>query len=274
MAQQQPPGPPNPAQIYEDYFIAGGFSAWAEDFVDRARPAATERVLDIACGTGIVARTVARRVGASGRVIGVDLNPAMIEVARATAEREGHRIEWHVGSAESLPFADASSDLVLIQQGVQFFRDRLLGLGEAYRILAPGGRIATSTWSAIENNPLYQEFSAVVERHLGTRAIYVPFSLGDEETLRSLIADAGFEQITIERVRRTVRLPTPPKFVEYGVAAAVAAVPEFQSMQRGEQVGLVEAIRSDMAEPLHRFSDGDRLRCPMESQMLIAYKHA
>jgi ubiquinone/menaquinone biosynthesis C-methylase UbiE len=272
MSQPQSSPPPNPAQIYEDYFIAGGFWQWAEETVDRARPQPGERVLDIACGTGIIARTVARRLAGNARVVGLDISPAMLAVARSSAEREGVQVEWIEGNSESLPFLDESFDLAISQQGLQFVQDRAAAMAEMLRIIEPGGRAVTSTWTEIGNNSIYEPFTEVVERHLGTSAIRSPFSLYSQDLLQSLFAGAGFKQIEIERVRRTVRLPSPPSFVDHGVAAAAAAVPGIQAMDAAQQADLVEAIRADMVAPLQTFSDGDELLLKMETQITTARK--
>jgi len=101
---------------------------WAPLLVNAARPTAGERVLDVACGTGVVARIAAERVGPSGRVIGVDLNPGMIRVARSLPAPIGAPIEWLERSALDLRLEDASFDVVLCQQGLQFFPDKALGV--------------------------------------------------------------------------------------------------------------------------------------------------
>lgn len=121
---------------------------WVRRLVDVAALRPADHVLDVACGTGFVARKAAEHVGTGGRVVGIDLNTGMIEAARATADGRD-TIEWRTGDAAALPFADASFDVVLCQQGVQFFPDRLQGLREMNRVLRQGGRLAFTVWSAI-----------------------------------------------------------------------------------------------------------------------------
>ena len=268
----QPQSASNPAQIYEDYFVPAQFRPWTEDLLARANPHAGERVLDVACGTGIVARMVAQGVNGLGRVVGLDPSPAMLGVARSAAEGEGLAIEWFEGSAESLPFPDASFDLVLVQQGLQYFGDKAAAVGELYRVLAPGGRVATATWTEIADNPFFVAFAEVVQRHLGTPAMHTPFSLGDRDALRSLFVAAGFETVEIERVRRTVRFPAPDRFVDLGVAGASAAVPALQAMNAAERAALTDAIRADMAAPLRDYSDGDEVAFPLEAHIVLARK--
>src|SRR5712664_1454339 len=109
-------------EIYERHMVPAIFGPWAVDLVKLAALIPGERVLDVACGTGIVARLAAERVGPMGRVIGLDLNAGMLTVARS-ASAGTENIEWREGNATALPFADKTFELVLCQQGLQFFPD-------------------------------------------------------------------------------------------------------------------------------------------------------
>lgn len=269
---QQPA--PNPAQTYEDYLVRHQFRLWTEELLARATPTPGERVLDVACGTGIVARSVAQRLGGDTTVTGLDLNPAMIDVARATAEREGVAITWHVGRADTLPFPDGAFDLVLIQQGLQFFPDKLTALREVVRVLAPGGRLGTATWAEIAAHPFFESLATAVERHLGTSAQRTPFSLGDVDALRSILMGAGFVDIEIERVTRTVRFPDPARFIELGLASATAAVPAMQTMDATVRAQLTDAVRADMQETLAGFTEGDQVVFPMVAHIAMAHRSA
>ena len=138
-------------ELYKRYLVPTITSIWAADLGERARPAAEERVLDIACGTGAVTRLVADRI-TKGRVVGLDYNPEMLAVARSVCP-QGPSLEWLEGSALSLPFHEGSFDLVLCQLGLQFFADRQLAVGEMRRVLAPKGRLALSVYGPIEHTP-------------------------------------------------------------------------------------------------------------------------
>ena len=127
----------NAAEAYERYLVPAFFGPFADRLIELAEPRAADRMLDVACGTGIVARRVASCVA---RVVGLDLNPAMLEVAWAADPA----IEWLAGDAGAMPVPDRSFDLVLCQQGLQFLPDRAAGLRELRRVLAPGGRLAVS----------------------------------------------------------------------------------------------------------------------------------
>src|SRR5262249_55999571 len=125
-----------------------------------------ECVLDVACGTGVVARLMAPYVGATGHVVGLDLDAGRLAVARALPPAPGAVVEWREGDALALPFAEAVFDLVCYQQSLQFFPDRLAGLREMYRGLVPGGRLALKFWRAIEHNPIALAMAKGPGRHV------------------------------------------------------------------------------------------------------------
>src|SRR5437870_4360862 len=129
------------AEAYERYMMAPFGDAFGYNLVEAAAPGAGERVLDVACGTGTITRAAAERVGPTGRVVGLDLNPVMLARAQAIPQPDGgSAIEWREADATALPFADATFDVVCCHQGLMFFPDRPAALGEMCRVLVPGGR--------------------------------------------------------------------------------------------------------------------------------------
>src|SRR5687767_10740152 len=139
---------------YERTLVPVLFHPWAEDLVRRAAPARGARVLDLACGTGVVARAAAAYVGDTGEIVGVDRSEAMLAVAQASgAPSLRSLVSWRCAPAEDLPFADGSFDTIFCQQGVQFFLDLARGARECARVLRPGGCLALSVWRGQERNP-------------------------------------------------------------------------------------------------------------------------
>jgi ubiquinone/menaquinone biosynthesis C-methylase UbiE len=272
MNASQPASASNPAQAYEDYNVPAMFRPWARDLLDRAGPRAGERVLDLACGTGIVARMAAHRLGSGAVVAGLDINPAMLEVARSKAAQEGVEVAWREGDVAELPFVEASFDLVVIQQGLQFFPDKPAALAEAWRVLAPAGRIASSTWTGIEDEPLTAAFAAAILRRLGTDAMRTPYAFGDREALLRVFDEAGFTAIEIERVELVARFPSPQRYVELGMAAATAGVLAFRQMDVAAQAAAVRAIQADMEAPIRALLDGDEIVVPQVSHVVLARK--
>ena len=141
------------AEAYERYIMAAFGNAWAQALVQVAAPEDGDRVLDVACGTGAVARYAAPHVGPTGRVTGLDLNAGMLATARTMPAPAGIPIAWHEGNATALPFPNASFDIVCCQQGLQFFPDRPAALREMSRVLTPGGRLALAVWRGLEHQP-------------------------------------------------------------------------------------------------------------------------
>ena len=154
-------------ELYERYMVPAVARLWAADLVERAAPKSGERVLDVACGTGIVARLAAAAMG-MGHVVGLDINQGMLAVARSRSAGPGLHIEWHEASALDLPFPDTSFDLILCQLGLQFFPDQPRALHEMIRVLVPNGRLALSVFTAIERTPVT---NALGPRQLSTRSI-------------------------------------------------------------------------------------------------------
>ena len=198
---------------YERHFVPAIGAPLAEDLVEIADIRPGERVLDVACGTGVVARLAAQRVGASGTVAGLDLNPGMLAVARS-ATPSGMTIHWHEASAEKMPLPDASFDIVLSQMGLQFVPDKSAALREMHRILAPGGRLVLNVPGPTP--PLMAVMGESLARHIGAEAegfVAHVFSLHDKAELQKLIEGAGFKKVSVQADTKTLRLPTPEEFL-------------------------------------------------------------
>jgi ubiquinone/menaquinone biosynthesis C-methylase UbiE len=202
----------NAAEVYEEFFLPALFQQWASRVADAAGVQSGQRVLDVACGTGVLARTVANRVGAAGAVVGVDVNEGMLAVAKQKAPE----IEWRHGRAESLPLASASFDVVVSQFGLMFFEDRRAALQEMLRMLQPGGRLAVAVWGSLDNTPGYAAMADLLQQLFGEQvagALHAPFVLGDSQNLRSLFVDAGMPNAQITTQEGTARFPSIQSWV-------------------------------------------------------------
>jgi len=201
------------ANAYEALFVPALFRQWAPKVVDAAQIHPGQRVLDVACGTGILAREVASRTGPSGHIAGLDPSPGMLGVARRLAPA----VEWRQGVAESLPFPDRSFDAVVSQFGLMFFTDRRQALREILRVLVPGGRLAFAVWDSLDNIPAYASEVALLERVAGRRAadaLRAPFVLGDRKSLAMLFEDAGVASVEIKTEQGTAQFPSIRVMVE------------------------------------------------------------
>ncbi|GIK66200.1 MAG: ubiquinone/menaquinone biosynthesis methyltransferase [Chloroflexota bacterium] len=185
-------------EIYE-HFIPASIHAWASRLVSLAQPQPGQRVLDVACGTGLVTHLLAEHVGNAGQVVGYDISPDMIGVARA--KKPNTSIAWQLGDACSLPFQDHAFDIVICQLGLMFFQDRVASLREMYRVLAPQGQLLVLVWGAIERNPGYLAVAEGFKRHMGEEfgaMIRGSFVLGDDEQMRSLAGAAGLPDAIVQ----------------------------------------------------------------------------
>ena len=207
------------ADIYEAKLVPAIFGEWAPRIADAAGIGPGQRVLDVACGTGVVGRECARR-GAT--VTGLDLNDGMLSVAR----RISPDIDWRQGDASDMPFEDGLFDAVVCQFGLMFFPEREKSLAEQWRVLAPGGRLAVSTWDAIEQTPGYVAMVGLIERYAGeevAQALRAPFWLGNKTNLTNVISAAGIADFEIDTHAGTERFASVDEFVEIEIKGSPMA---------------------------------------------------
>ena len=263
----------SPAETYEHYLGPAIAHPFTRVLLEYASPRAGERVLDVACGTGSVARHVAPLVGSSGKVVALDVNADMLRVARTLPASAGATIEWLQGDATRLDLPDGSFDLVLCQQGLQFFPDRAAAVGKMRCVLADGGRVVISVWQALERHPLYEALFRATARHLGVSpaALDVAFSLADANELRALLSDAGFQNIDVAARSLDVQLATPERFVELTVLGAATSIPAFAQLDASARSALVTAVADETQSVAERYRDGDRLTFPMSTHIATAH---
>lgn len=263
---------PNPAEAYERFQAQMLFVPWTRDLIRRASPKRGETVLDLACGTGIVTRSVASLVGPQGKVVGLDISPAMLEVASKLAPKEGAVLEWREGSGTEMPLDDASFDLVLCQQGLQFFPDHQAGLNEMWRVLAPGGRALVSAWRPLEEQPFMMAIDNVLSTHVMPGALSLPFSLNDETVLENLAKTAGFKKVEVQQASLTIRVGEPDAFAPMVLQGAAAVLPEFAAIPVEERQSLIERMKADLDLAVQPFVQGDHLVMDTATNVLVAWR--
>lgn len=178
------------AQAYEDLHVPAMFRQWAPIMLEAVGMRAGYHLLDVACGTGVVAREAQSRFGDHADIAGLDLGAGMLSVA----SRLGPGIEWRHGSAEELPFERDAFDAVVCQFGLMFVPNQPAAVAEMLRVLKPGGQLAVAVWDKVENSPLYSIVIDLLERVAGSdaaNALAAPFALGSEARLEKIFADAG-----------------------------------------------------------------------------------
>lgn len=201
------------ALAYEELFVPALFREWAVRAVGAVRLRPGDRLLDVACGTGIVAREAAARVAPGGEVAGIDAAPGMVAVARRLLPGA----EFREGRAESLPWNDGSFDAVVSQFGLMFFEDRVQALREMWRVLRPGGRLAVLVWSTLQDSPAFATEVDLVERIAGERAataLRSIFSLGERSELARLFEAANVGPVEITSSTAPTRFPSIRSMLE------------------------------------------------------------
>ncbi len=253
------------ATAYEEHLVTRVFGPWAERVVDIAGPAPGEAVLDICCGTGAGARLAVPRVMPGGRVVGLDHDPGMVEVARRLAAKGKIDVEWHCESALALPFADAAFDLCLCLQGPRFLSDPLAGLTEIHRVLRGTGRLAASFWASIEHNKGHHALARALEKQDVAPALR-PFSLGDPVKARLLFTEAGFRTVALRTEEREASFPSVATFIA-GIAAGAPATRHALAQLDDSRK---QEFHADVENILEPFAGPDGLRLPTRSHIVIA----
>lgn len=201
------------ARAYEDLHVAALFGEWADPLLDAAEVTAGQRVLDVACGTGVVARRALSRVGATGDVTGLDAAPGML----AVAEQVEPGVRWVEGEAGTLPFDDDEFDAVVCSFGLMFFGDRDRAVREMLRCARPATPVAASVWASLEQAEAYATTVALLERMAGTAAadaLRAPFVLGDPGELTGVFERAGASTVSLRAHVGTARFPSVRVMVE------------------------------------------------------------
>ena len=198
---------------YESLFVPALFETWTKHLIAGAAIQEGAHVLDVACGTGVLARNALSRVGPSGRVVGIDPAPGMLAAA---AEIEP-RVDWVLGAAEAVDAADGSFDSVVSQFGMMFFADRQRAADEMFRVLKPGGSLAVAIWNSVDENPAYGDIIQVLQEQVGMAAadaLRLPYSLGDAAESTSVLQRSGFADVKVDTTVEAARFPSSRHMVE------------------------------------------------------------
>jgi SAM-dependent methyltransferase len=237
-----------------DSVYGTAYGGSAPDLIAEAALRPGERVLDVACGTGVVARLAAERLGASGTVGALDLNPAMLSVARSVPPT-GAAIRWYETSAESIPLPDGAFDVVLCQLGLQFVADKSAAVREMHRVLAPGGRVFVSTPPP---NAFFDVLDEAMTRHVGNEAgafVHMVFSLDDPAILDRLCRAAGFVDVNIRSYAKDLRLPDARDFLWQYVHCT-----PLTGMIASLDAARIAALEREVVDRWAQWSDGDGMQ--------------
>jgi SAM-dependent methyltransferase len=223
------------ARVYQEQVVPALMEEWAPRVAAAAEIRPGHRVLDVACGTGVLTRAAATRAGASGSVTGLDLSPRML----AIAARVSPKLTWQEGDAQALPFPDNSFDAVVSQFGLMFVPNAPLALREMMRVLKPGGHLAVAVWASLTDTPVYAAEVALVERVAGTTAgapLRAPFVLGDSGRFAGLFNAAGIEGATIGLQPGSGAFPSIRTMVELDLRVLLPTIDVALDEERIEEI--------------------------------------
>lgn len=261
------------AAVYEAGVVTGIFSEWTPALVATAKAAAGERALDLACGTGAVTRAVSRALGPGGSVVATDVSGAMLEVARDTPLPEGAApVEWVEASAVDLPLPDADFDLVLCQQGLQFFPDKQAAAHEMARVLRPGGRLGLSVWRGLDQNPVQRALNDVLIERLGIGIFEPPFSFGEPAQVEQLLNGAGLADVDPRTETRNASYASVAEFVEVMILAGRSIIPAFAELSDEQVADIERASVAKLEQMAPDYAVDGRFVFPMASLVVTAAK--
>jgi len=229
------------AKFYEKHFVPTLFKKWAELIVEELNLEQSNRVLDIACGTGIVARTALKKGVESIDITGCDLNAGMLQVASEIAPN----ITWTLGNAERLPFKNNSFNKISCQFGVMFFQNPITALNEMIRVLDSNGKIAISIWNTIDQNEGYYDLLKLLEKIGGPELgsiLRSPFILGKKQKIEELIKASNVQNFKLETIQAGVEFPS----IEYWIDCDIKASPIATKISKDQYSNLVDQAKTKL----------------------------
>lgn len=256
------------ADRYQAVLVPVIFEPWARELIRHANPRAGDHILDLACGTGVVTRELAKRLPGSGRLAAADHSAGMLGVARALAKEAGLDVEWVEADAAALPFADRRFDLAFCQQALQFFPIKLGALRELRRVLKPGGRAVFCVQRELDVNPMLKAQAAALEAYVGAEsaaAVHAICSLPDGTEIQKLFEKAGFRDISVTSVTLELQHPDAAVFAA-GAMGGMHTGDKLSGLADGAVDRAVEAFLGGLGDCL----DGRSLRFPHVSNVVLA----
>jgi ubiquinone/menaquinone biosynthesis C-methylase UbiE len=233
----------------------------------RVMPVRGDSVIDVACGTGIMARVARERLGPDARIVGVDVAPAMLAVARSVDQT----IDWRQGNATSLPVGATEQFTVLTcHQGLQFMPDKPAAIREMRRVIAPGGRVAIATWSSLEHTPGMLELNAVVEGHVGP-IVDARHSFGNANALRELLVEAGFGDVHVGTLAHDVQFADGRLFARLNAMAAIGMSEKGRAMSEAERGELADRVAGESQAAIAKATTNGMFVLPLTTIFATAH---
>lgn len=229
------------AIIYENQYLPALFEEWCPLVVEAAQIQNGQHVIDVACGTGVLAIAAADRVGPEGTVAGIDINDGMLNLARLKSSR----VDWHNAPAEALPFGDNKFNCAVSQFGLMYFDNQEAGLREMMRVLQPGGSLVVVVWDKPDNNPGFAAEEQLWQKTFGDAwADDTPFNLGSKKALQNLFNRSGITELEITTHQGTGRFDSIESWIHTGAKGWT----EDDAISDEQLEGLLQTAEKDLAD--------------------------
>ncbi len=253
-------------EIYERVLVQPLFRPFAEELIARLQPVQGDSLIDVACGTGIAARVAREKLESGARIVGVDVSPAMLAVARKVEPT----IEWRDGNATSLPVDEGERfSLLTCHQGLQFFPDKAGAAREMRRVLAPKGRVAIATWRPLQDIPVALELNNLAERHVG-KIVDSRHSFGNADALKTLLEDAGFQDVRVDTFSHNVRFADGALYARLNAMAVIGMSEKGKGLTEAERGELAVRIAADSQDAIARFTTNGEWVLPLTTNVATA----
>jgi SAM-dependent methyltransferase len=257
----------NAAVVYEEQKVKAIFGPLASATLDAVSISESDTILDVACGTGIMARSVRERLGPSTRISGADLNEGMIDTAKALTSIDPGGFDWRIADAANMPFDDASFSVIFCQQGIQFFPDDAAAVTEMRRVLMPGGRLYLSVWAGA--NDFFLAMAKALSNHVSPKVgeqSLAPFAYDGSGRLPEILKKAGFvdvsiQTISVDRIIETPETSIPKEIMANPVGPAVKSAGD----------GVMKAVVAEIMAECGRFERGSTLVIPQKANLFCAH---
>lgn len=254
------------AQRYEQNVVPTNIKPHTHAVFDHVALYEGERVLDVACGTGIVARVAVERFPHLTRVVGVDLNPAMLAIARAHLPATNIPVEWRQGDVCALPFPEDSFDVVVCQQGLQYVPDRTAALKNMQRVLVPGGRLICTVWS--RPHRVNAALADALRHHVSDEAAassLAPFTWTDADLIWKTVVNAGFHTVEMEVIESLSRMSASEDSVHSYIESMAVRLPF------AEEIAAVHLmLEQAVSAALQPYRVGDEFIMPSQAHLVQA----
>ncbi len=258
------------ANSYENILVPVIFDPWAKELIKDYPIWHNKRILDLAAGSGIVTRLLSEIIGTNGSIVAADVNSEMLSVAKELLGEQVSNITFIESSAESLNKPSDSFDIVVCQQGFQFFPDKLAATKEIHRLLAPGGKVIISTWLPVSEchyfGVICDSLISIDEAEI-SNMMRVPFDFIDRDELINHFENANFNSISVNEKRLPLTIPGG---VEQAIKVAYATPigTKLRDLDDEKQ----EQFRQEMKERLNILTDDGVTMGQLATNILEAEK--